>query len=129
MSKVPLIQTQYQLVVASIPALDDKQLVQPAVVSHIKAPTGFRLHSFTPLKETVLVGQSHKVLLVFENAVMVEVDQVEAPPPPSSDDVPPSTPEVPPIASADEQIVSPAEESSPPDVENIPAPNDQAASA
>lgn len=73
MPKVQYVQATYQVVVASVQApKGESKPGDKFIVDQFAAPPGFRLHSFQPLKETVLVGQPLKIVMVFENATMVE---------------------------------------------------------
>lgn len=70
MATVAFIQASYQMVVAQIPGnIAAKEII--SVVHQFQAPPGFRMHSMQPLKESVLVGQPHKVLMLFEHVAQV----------------------------------------------------------
>jgi len=72
------VQTSYQVVRAAVPN-DSLPVGRVDLINQFEAPPGFRLHSFTILKDAVLVGQAHQLVMVFERIVQIiaEVPDME----------------------------------------------------
>jgi hypothetical protein len=78
MSKTHVLQASYQMLLMQVPNDVKLDLTQPQVFANMRAPLGFKLHSFMLLKETGLVGQPMRMMLVFENLSTVEIDVPDA---------------------------------------------------
>ena len=72
------IQAEYQIVKLTLPSTaGHSSTTTMDMVSAFHAPPGFRLHSFQPLKDAALIGQSAQFLLVMEKLEQFVVDVPE----------------------------------------------------